>query len=135
MGSEVILVEEFFLVFFVFRYKLLNSLLISVAAHILGEISVGFRVILFVRLVNPGEEGVLSDIVIAAASDFIEPLQILIVRYCLIDPSQRLRRFNVVCERVLLYFCTVLYGREKILGISIVKVEHYLPSVFHKNIH
>jgi hypothetical protein len=46
-------------------------LLISVAAHILGEISVGFRVILFVRLVNPGEEGVLSDVVIAAASDFI----------------------------------------------------------------
>lgn len=71
MGSEVILVEEFFLVFFVFRYKLLNSLLISIAAHILGEISVGFRVILFVRLVNPGEEGVLSDVVIAATSDFI----------------------------------------------------------------
>ena len=71
MGSEVILVEEFFLVFFVFRYKLLNSLLISIAAHILGEISVGFRVILFVCLVNPGEEGVLSDVVIAATSDFI----------------------------------------------------------------
>jgi len=135
MGSEVILVEEFFLVFFVFRYKLLNSLFISIAAHILGEISIGFRVILFVRLVNPGEEGILSDIVIAAASDFIEPLKILIVRYCFIDPTQRLRRFNVICERVLLYFCTVLNGREKTLRIFIVKVEHYLSSIFHENIH
>ena len=79
MSSEVVFVKELFFVFFVFGYKLLNSLLISVAAHILGEISIGLRVILFVCLINPGEKGILSNIVIAATSNLIKPLKILII--------------------------------------------------------
>lgn len=87
MSSKVVFVKELLFVLFVFRDELLNSLLVSIAAHILSEITVGLRVLLFVGLVNPGEEGVLSDIVIAAASNFIEPLKVLIVRYSFIDPS------------------------------------------------
>lgn len=74
MGSEEILVEQLFFVFLVFRYEMLNALLISIAAHVLGEVSVGFGIIFLVCLVNPRQKWILSNIIVAASCDLVQPL-------------------------------------------------------------
>lgn len=60
---------------------------IPITAHILREISIGLGIFFFIGLINPREKGVLGDIVVATACDFVEPLQILIVGDGFIDPS------------------------------------------------
>jgi hypothetical protein len=79
--------------------------------------------------VHPGQHGILRDVVVVPACDFVEPLQILVVGHELVDPPHGLFRVHVVRKGVFLNFDEVLEDGEEAVYVFAVEMEHHLLSI------
>lgn len=63
----------------VFLLETLYSLFISLASHVLGEVSVCSGLFLLIGDVDPGQDRILGDVIVIPTCDLVKPLQILII--------------------------------------------------------
>ncbi len=135
MSSKVIFVEELLLVvLLIFFTEVVDTLHLAVTPHVLEEISVGIGLFVIVGNESPGQNWILSNIIVIPPRDFIQPLQILVIGHELVNPKNRLLRTHIVRKGVLFNFDILLSNGKEGIDIPEIEMEEHFLTIFGLNV-